>query len=97
VGRRGRIDIFVEKNEDFVTIIEVKSTNWNRVSSHRRRPLLASHRRQIERYVDQYVDGAGVNVCAAVVYPKAPTSVRVASEIEGFWHGHGFQVVWYDA
>ncbi len=46
-GRRRRIDIFVDAGRDVVAVIEVKSTDWNKVKAHRVRPNLRRHIRQI--------------------------------------------------
>ena len=37
-GRRGRIDILIEENDAYYSIIEVKATNWDDMAGHRVRP-----------------------------------------------------------
>jgi hypothetical protein len=60
-NRRGRLDIFVDRIDDFVTVVEIKSTNWDRIPIANRRRLLAAHRRQVLRYVDEFLDEQHVN------------------------------------
>jgi hypothetical protein len=93
--RRGRLDIFVGQIGDFVSVIEIKSTDWDRVVRSNRRRLLAAHRRQVLKYVDQYLDHDHVNVCAGIIYPKAPSSIGLQSVVEQYLNDHGLQVVWY--
>ncbi len=62
--RRGRIDIFVDELDGFVTVVEVKATNWDRIQPHNRQRNLASHRRQVWRYIEKYLDGDELEVCA---------------------------------
>jgi len=43
--RRGRLDLFVNELGDFVSVVEIKSTDWDRIRPENRRRLLSSHRR----------------------------------------------------
>ena len=63
--------------------------------SRNRQRLLAAHRRQVLKYVDKCLDHNDVNVCAGIIYPKAPTSVGLQSTVEKYLNDHGLQVVWY--
>ncbi|HEV7238326.1 MAG TPA: hypothetical protein VGQ36_03730 [Thermoanaerobaculia bacterium] len=95
-GRRGRMDIFIDKVEDFVTVVEIKATDWDRVLERNRRKLLGAHRRQVMRYVDQYVDHDHVNVCAGIIYPQSPRGVGLKEMVEQYLNDHALQVVWFD-
>ncbi len=92
--RRGRIDIFIDKTDDFVTVVEIKSTDWDRVRNLQK--LMSSHRRQVLRYVDKYLDHDHVSVCAGVIYPKSPTTHGLKAWVETYMNNHALQVVWYD-
>ncbi|HZV71411.1 MAG TPA: hypothetical protein VFG10_17770 [Saprospiraceae bacterium] len=92
---RGRVDIFVNKIDDFVTVIEIKSTNWDTVKSNRKR-LLDSHCRQTLKYIDEYLNIEAVNVCAAIIYPKSPISKGIKLEVEDYWNQNSFQVLWFE-
>lgn len=93
--RRGRLDIFIDQISDFVTVVEIKATDWDRVACANRRKLLAAHRRQVMRYVDKYLDEDHVSVCAGIIYPKVPANHDVKVEIESYMNEHALQVVWY--
>ena len=94
--RRGRIDIFIDKIDDFVSVVEIKATNWDAVKPRNRRKLLGSHRRQVLRYVDKYLDDDEVNVCAGIIYPRSPKSPGLKEEVEMHLNDHGLQVLWYE-
>lgn len=92
--RYGRIDLFIDQQSDFVSVIEIKATNWDRVK-HRRK-LLGSHRRQVLKYVDKYLAGDILSVCAGIIYPCAPKSTEVREEVEAYMEGNAIQLLWWD-
>jgi hypothetical protein len=94
--RHGRLDIFIDKMSDFVTVVEIKGTDWDRIRPKNRKKVLGSHRRQVLRYVDKFVDEDQVNVCAGVIYPSSPITSGLKEEVETYLNDHGLQVVWYD-
>jgi len=48
-GRRkcGRMDIFVHDVGDFVPVVEIKATDWDRIPAGNIQRNLSSHRRQV--------------------------------------------------
>jgi hypothetical protein len=92
---RGRIDIFVDKLDDFVTVIEIKSTDWDQIPEKNRRKLLSAHSRQVLRCVEKFLDHDHVSVCASIIYPKAPAEVGRRSRVEDYLNAQGIQVGWY--
>lgn len=94
--RRGHVDVFFDKQSDFVSIFEIKSTNWDAIKPTNRRRLLGAHKRQILRYVDEYLDYENVSVCAVMIYPKPPHSARIRKEVESYINEHAIQVFWYE-
>ncbi len=93
--RRGRMDIFIDQIEDFVTVVEIKSTDWDKVRMNRKK-LLGAHCRQVLKYVDEYLNVGMVNVCAAIIYPKSPDAQEIKDEVERHLHKESLQVMWYD-
>lgn len=91
--KKGRIDIFVEPIGDFVTIIEIKTTDWDKVKSPNSK-LLSSHCRQALRYVDKYL-GDSMNVCALLIYPKPPIVAFRKEYIENYINKKGISVMWH--
>ena len=94
-NRRGRLDIFVDRIDDFVTVVEIKSTDWDRIPTANRRRLLAAHRRQVLRYVDEFLDEQHVSVCAGIIYPQAPVDHDLLAQVEQYLNDHALQVVWF--
>jgi len=94
--RRGRLDIFIDELDDFVSVVEIKSTDWDRVLGRNRQKLLAAHRRQVMLYVDKYLDHDQVCVCAGIIYPHSPSTAGLKEAVEQYMNEHGLQVVWYD-
>ena len=94
--RRGRLDIFIDELEDFVSVVEIKSTDWDRVLGRNRQKLLAAHRRQVMRYVEKYLDHDHISVCAGVIYPHSPRTAGLKETVEKYLNEHSLQVVWYD-
>ena len=92
----GRLDLFIDELGDFVSVVEIKSTDWDKAKEKNRKKLLASHRRQIWRYIDEYLDVEHVSVCAGVIYPQSPKTRGLKNVIENYLNDYGLQVVWYD-
>lgn len=93
--RIGRIDVFVADAGDLAVIVEIKATNWDRIKPRNIQRNLASHRRQVWKYIEKYVDGDGVDVCAGIIYPSEPKSEGLKERVESYLNGHGLQVVWF--
>ena len=81
--------------EGVVTVVEIKATDWDRILPRNRQRNLASHRRQVWRYIETYVDGDELDVCAGIIYPTAPTTPRLKEQVEEYLFDYGLQVVWY--
>ena len=94
--RRGRIDIFIDQISDFVTVVEIKATDWDAVKTENRRKLLGAHRRQVWRYIEKYLDDDGISVCAGIIYPRSPRSPGLKEEVETYLNDYALQVVWYE-
>lgn len=93
--RRGRMDLFVDEVGDFVVIVEIKATDWDRILSRNIQKNLASHRRQVWRYIDKHHEGDGLDVCAGIIYPSEPKTPGLKERIEDYQNDFGIQVVWY--
>ena len=94
--KRGRLDMFVDELGDFVSVVEIKSTDWDKVKENNRKKLLGSHRRQIWKYIEEYLDIKKIDVCPGIIYPNSPTSLGLKEMIENYLNDYGLQVVWYD-
>lgn len=79
-----------------VVVVEIKSTDWDRIRPPSRRGLIGRHRRQVWKYINEFLGSGEVDVVAGIIYPQPPTDPNVRSEIEECHGDYGLQVVWYD-
>lgn len=93
--KRGRLDIFVNELGEFVSVIEIKSTDWDKIKPKKVRKLLASHRRQIWNYISKYLDDEKIDICPGIIYPNVPISNELRECIEEYLNSYSIQVVWY--
>lgn len=95
-SRRGRMDVFVDDiGSDQVAIIEIKSTNWDRIKPENVVKNLGAHRRQLCRYIDEYLEGKGLTVCPGLIYPEAPVTPGLKEKVEEYLNRYGITAVWY--
>jgi hypothetical protein len=92
---RGRLDIRIDEADDFVSVIEIKATDWDRILPHRLRVTALRHGRQIWRYIDAEL-AEKKQVCPAIVYPSAPYHTARRQAVEDALNERGIQVVWHD-
>lgn len=90
---RGRMDILVEDMGNMVAVIEIKATDWDRVKYVT--PLLGRHRRQVWKYVDEFVDGRDMTVCPGIIYPNPPSKKELREWVEEYLIEWGIQVQWF--
>lgn len=88
------MDVYFDLVDGSSCIFEIKATDWDRVM-HRRR-VLGAHRRQIMKYVDQYLLLRDVCVVATVIYPHPPAAGDIRAEIEDYFDEWAIQVMWFD-
>ncbi len=93
-SKRGRIDIQIDDADGFVTIVEIKATDWDSLKPHRIRPTVLRHARQVWRYVNDFVDAQNTEVCPSIVYEYEPRSREFREAIEQELNVRGIQVVW---
>jgi hypothetical protein len=112
-GRRGRVDLLVLPQGDhrLAVIVEIKSTDWDKRLPHNVRPLIRSHIRQLQNYLDVYVEQIGAQPAAAapegtpgdwdsvagvLVYPRRPTEEWRTQMIDELTQREALMVVWLD-
>lgn len=91
------MDIFINEDSDnFVTIIEIKGTNWDKIKEKNIKRNLYMHSKQLYNYIDKYMEINKLNVCPAVIYPKPPVKKRLREFIETCaMNNYSFPVYWY--
>lgn len=94
-GKRGRIDIrFLDENEGYVVVVELKATDWNKMADHRVRPNVLSHARQLWRYINSELEE--YDVIPSLAYPVSPNDENRKTQIEAILNERAIQVVWRD-
>jgi hypothetical protein len=104
-GRRGRVDVFVNDDdpESSVAIVEIKATDWDRMTDKAVKRNIRRQIRQIWSYIEsqilngEYVEGGeGKAVCPGIIYPKRPKDKDRMALIEELFIEEGIPVVWHD-
>jgi hypothetical protein len=108
---RGRVDLHIvpDLRERYAVVVEIKSTDWDTLAEHRVRPNLRAHIRQLQRYLDRYIDDinhahhpAGGGTCAwdsvsgVLLYPRRPTNPARLQLIDKLTSSEAIIVAWYD-
>ena len=92
-GRRGRIDIHAESEAPQVAVVEIKATDWNRMTPQAVRRNVARHARQVWAYIESQLSAAK-EVSPGVIYPAMPRSPGRRDLIEALLEEQGIAVVW---
>jgi len=94
------MDVYVTDLDDdqgeFVFIVEIKATDWDRIKPKNIRRNLSSHRRQLWRYAEDPHIEQGVDVGLGIVYPRKPKRRGLVREIESYMEEYGIVVTWFD-
>ena len=92
-GKNGRIDIRVDELGGFVSVIELKATDWDKILSHRIRVTALRHARQLWRYVEKEIE-EGLDVCPGIIYSNQPSDSALEERITDILNNRFIQVVW---
>jgi len=95
-GRNGRIDILVEEFSDYVSVIEIKATDWDRIKPENIKRNIRRQIRQIWRYIDSQLEVYSMDVCPGIIFPKLPQNTELLRLVEDTFNAEGVQVVWHD-
>ena len=96
--RRGRMDIFVDddSNENHVTIVEIKATDWDKMKEKNVQRNAMRQVKQIWSYIDVQLDLEGKEVSPGIIFPKLPSDRERLKKIEKIYNDWGIQVVWHN-
>ena len=101
----GRVDIFVddEDPEGTVAIVEIKASDWDRMTDSGVRRNIRRQIKQIWDYIEsqiiagEYVPtGEGKSVSPGIIFPKQPINKDRMKLIEALFLEEGITVVWDD-
>lgn len=98
----GRVDIAVValRPERSSIVIEIKGTNWDRITTQRIRRNALRHLNQLHRYLDTAVNemesGQWDAVSGALLYPKRPADQDKLNMLEDVAAVQAIMIVWYE-
>ena len=92
----GRADLLIAGDgDDFVTILEIKATDWDRIKPTNVKRNLWRHQHQIFMYIDRYLEHEKLSVCTGIIYPRPPKTPGLRELIESYLDDHGVPAYWY--
>lgn len=93
----GRMDIFIEELGDFVTIVEIKATNWDKIKPKNIKKNLYRHQKQLFNYIDKYLEIDNLDVCLGIIYPEPPKTKGLREFIEKYLEdNYGVPAYWFN-
>lgn len=96
-GRKGRVDIYIDEiGDNFVTVVEVKATDWDRIKIANVRRNVRRQVRQVWRYIESQLELRSISVCAGIIFPRLPRDPARTELVESLFEEEGIQVVWHD-
>ncbi len=102
-GRKGRIDVFVNDDDQdgCIAIVEIKASDWDRMSEQAVRRNIGRQIRQVWGYIECQIDGENhaptgehKSVSPGIVFPKMPSKSDRRRQIEERFLEAGIVVVW---
>lgn len=95
-GGSGRVDILVEELGDFISVIEIKSTDWDSISKANIESNIRRQIRQIWNYIDALFEESDKDICPGVIFPFSPIDSIKRALVETRFGAEGIQVVWHN-
>lgn len=94
-GRKGRMDIFVRCDETLVAIAEIKTSDWDTMTSTSIPRNVKRQAHQIWNYIESQLK-LGKEVSPGIIFPKRPENPNRLDLIERLFDEEGIPVVWED-
>ena len=94
-GKRGRMDIHVQADDELSAVVEIKNSDWDDMAPERVRPNAKRYARQIWTYIESQLE-LGQHVSPGIIFPKRPNTPGRLDEIERVFDEEGIPVVWQD-
>lgn len=94
-GGHGRIDIMVDAGEDTKALVEIKNTDWDRMTEAAMRRSVRRQIKQVWDYIEAQPNEAD-GVCPGIIFPKRPADPECLRWIEETFLDEGIPVVWQD-
>lgn len=94
-GRPGRVDIFVNPDKDDGAIVEIKASDWDRMTPRAVRRNVRRQAKQIWDYIEPQ-GRKGKSVSLGIIFPKRPVSPERLRLVEDLFWEQDIPVVWED-
>ncbi len=94
-GRRGRVDVLIDADDDLMVVVEMKASDWDRMAPNAVRRNVLRQARQIWDYIESQL-AEDKDVSPGVIFPKQPKSQQRLNLIEKLFEEQGISVVWQD-
>jgi len=94
-GRSGRIDVFAESDDNLVAVLEIKASDWDKMSEKNLKRNVRRQIRQVWNYIDSQLS-QNKDVSPGIVFPKRPVTPGRLQMIEDLFIEEGIPVVWED-
>ncbi|MBW2005413.1 MAG: hypothetical protein JRI72_12575 [Deltaproteobacteria bacterium] len=94
-GRKGRMDICVDAQEKLVAVVELKASDWDRMTEKAVHRNVNRHASQIWDYIESQLE-QGKEVSPGIIFPQRPKDKKRMEMIEELFEEHGIPVVWED-
>jgi len=94
-GKMGRIDVCVNSDEKLTAVVELKNSNWDKMTIETVKRNVNRQARQIWHYIDSQLKN-GKEVSPGVVFSKSPKNYDRLELIEKLFSEQGISVVWED-
>jgi len=92
-GRKGRIDIHVESDGNLIAVVEIKNSNWDKMTIEATKRNVYRQIRQIWDYINSQLEIKN-DVSPGIIFPKKPNSNYQLELIEKLFEEQGISVVW---
>jgi excisionase family DNA binding protein len=94
-GTRGRVDVLVDAGDGLMAVVEIKSTDWDRLTLSAVRRKVSRQAQQIWDYIESQL-AEGKDVSPGIIFPRRPKSLKRLALIEDLFDEEGISVVWQD-
>jgi hypothetical protein len=95
-GGFGRVDILVEELGDFISVIEIKSTDWDSITEANIERNIRRQIRQIWDYIVAMFAEPDKDICPGVIFPFPPIVLTKRALVESRFGAECIQVVWHN-
>jgi len=94
-GRKGRIDIFANADDNEVAVVEIKASDWDSMTLKALRRNVSRQAGQIWDYIEYQLEQSK-DVSPGVIFPNRTKDPKRMELIEKLFDEHGIPVVWED-